>query len=144
MSQTVVARFLGAGLAAAAITTVILTDWQQCGSIAGRGWVLTLTPAVVAAIYTLPRPEFAAYFRNGLAAVLGIAIVAGNYGSVVQSPSSCELIYAGADGYFVFWGFWALILLVLGAVPFGALVLGHRGIKRYRATRGADARPETG
>ena len=37
MSQLVVARFLGAGLAAAAITTVILTDWQQCGSIGGSG-----------------------------------------------------------------------------------------------------------
>jgi hypothetical protein len=133
MGETSIARFLGAGLAAAAITTAMLTDWHQCGGNGLRGWVVFLTPVIVAVVYSFQTSSLAAYFLNGIAAVFGLAAVAGFYGSVVESPSACELLYGNAQGYFIFWGIQAFLVLALGSVPFGVLLLLSREAKKRAA-----------
>jgi hypothetical protein len=111
-------RPLGALLAGALVTTLILTDYDQCGSGNGvKGWLLIVQPTSLALVFSLPRPGLGAYFKHGLAAVLGIAIAAGIYGSSAEPPRNCELLYGGSDGYFVFWGVWNFVVLAVGAVP---------------------------
>jgi hypothetical protein len=129
MTQDNVARFIGAALAAAAVSTWVLTDYEQCGGNGLRGWVQLLLPVLTPIVYSLPRPSLDAYFRNGFAAVLGIATVAAFYGSVADPPSSCELLYAGADGYFIFWGIYSAVILALGAIPFGLLLFSARRLQ---------------
>jgi hypothetical protein len=84
--------------------------------------VVLFLPFIVAVAFSLPHPDLGAYFGNGLVAVIGSAIVAGIYGSGVESPTACELLYAEFDGYFLVWSIVGAVSLGLGLIPFGALL----------------------
>jgi hypothetical protein len=110
-------RLLGAGIAGLLLTTHLLAGREPCGNNGLRDWLLICQPVMLAQTLSLPRPNLGSYFKHGSAAVLGIAVAAGIYGSGVEPPRSCELLYGGADGYFIFWGVSNYVLLVVGAIP---------------------------
>lgn len=56
-------------------------------------------------------------------------MVAGIYGSVVKSPSSCELHFVGFEGQFILWTFWLVVVLALGGIRFSGLVLAYRRLR---------------